>query len=617
MVGNTGNFTTQDWATNMNKAASVGIQAFALNMAADWPYNSQSLEYAFAAAHTTGFKLFFSFDYPGGAYPWDQNVVINYLNKWGGDSNYWQHAPGKPLASTFEGPGNAADWHNIKAKTGCFFMPDWSSVGAFPAIGLAEGVADGLFSWAAWPYGKRKTDTYSDHSYIQALGGSDPSKGSTKPYMMPVSPWFFTNMPGFNKNWMWRGGNLWYERWQQVFELQPEYVQIISWNDFGESHYIGPLDDKQYEAFAIGRGDSPFNYVRDFDHTGWLTHLPFMIQRYLKGTAQFTKESAVVAHQVTLTSSCSGGGTTGNTASQLQLEFAPKEISPDSLYVAALLTAPASFSVSAPGKASYVSVADNKWDIIPDGGIGMYYKSVPMAGAGEHTITLRRGGSVLNEFKTTVQSTCYAGNMANWNARVTSSQWTNGFAAKTWSPTLTRAQQSCIQGWGEGNFNVICDYTCKNGYCPDSCVCENMGIPKPQKRADVTGPGYPKNGDANYAGLCDFACNRGFCPEGACSKTPVAQYIPKVSPFTPDTCVAGTTSGDFKSLCDFGCKYGYCPRNTCACSATGPLNLPPDVNDLAIKPRMFLGLSDDGLCNFGCSRGKDGRNVQCPLVCSN
>lgn len=43
--------------------------------------------------------------------------------------------------------------------------------------------------------------------------------------------------------------------------LQPEYVQIITWNDFGESHYIGPLKDKAFEAF--GRGKSPFKYVAD------------------------------------------------------------------------------------------------------------------------------------------------------------------------------------------------------------------------------------------------------------------------------------------------------------------------------------------------------------------
>lgn len=46
-----------------------------------------------------------------------------------------------------EGPGNGTDWIGIKAATGCFFIPDWSSVGAQAAMGVAGGVADGLFSW--------------------------------------------------------------------------------------------------------------------------------------------------------------------------------------------------------------------------------------------------------------------------------------------------------------------------------------------------------------------------------------------------------------------------------------------------------------------------------------
>jgi hypothetical protein len=45
-----------------------------------------------------------------------------------------------------------------------------------------------------------------------------------------------------------------------VWNVKPEFVQIISWNDYGESHYIGPLDDRQYEAFDIGM--APYNYVK-------------------------------------------------------------------------------------------------------------------------------------------------------------------------------------------------------------------------------------------------------------------------------------------------------------------------------------------------------------------
>lgn len=69
-----------------------------------------------------------------------------------------------------------------------------------------------------------------------------------KTYMAPISPWFYTNMPGFGKNWLWQGGTLWYDRWTQLSALtqvgkdswpgQPEYLQIISWNDYGEVSHI-------------------------------------------------------------------------------------------------------------------------------------------------------------------------------------------------------------------------------------------------------------------------------------------------------------------------------------------------------------------------------------------
>lgn len=72
------------------------------------------------------------------------------LQKYSSSSAHYRYQ-GKPFVSTFEGPGNTKDWIAIKAATGCFFIPDWSSLGAKPALQLAGGVADGLFSWAAWP----------------------------------------------------------------------------------------------------------------------------------------------------------------------------------------------------------------------------------------------------------------------------------------------------------------------------------------------------------------------------------------------------------------------------------------------------------------------------------
>jgi hypothetical protein len=40
-------------------------------------------------------------------------------------------------------------------------------------------------------------DTYVDVSYLDYL-----EQAGGKAYMMPVSPWFYTNLPGYDKNWL-------------------------------------------------------------------------------------------------------------------------------------------------------------------------------------------------------------------------------------------------------------------------------------------------------------------------------------------------------------------------------------------------------------------------------
>lgn len=174
----------------MRLAQDAHIDAFAMNMAYGDPTNQEALRVAFSAADSVGFKLFFSFDYAGNG-DWPKADVIKLINQYRVHASYFSYR-GKALVSTFEGPGRAQDWSIIKDSTGCFFIPSWSSLGAKPAV--ETGVVDGLFSWAGWPWGDEDMSTYIDASYIQYLAG--------RPFMMPVSPWFFTNLPGYKKNWM-------------------------------------------------------------------------------------------------------------------------------------------------------------------------------------------------------------------------------------------------------------------------------------------------------------------------------------------------------------------------------------------------------------------------------
>jgi glucan endo-1,3-alpha-glucosidase len=58
----------------------------------------------------------------------------------------------------------------------------------------------------------------SDNAWKSAVGG--------RTYMMGISPWFFHSASG-GKNWVWRGDNLWADRWAQTLEVQPDFVQYV------------------------------------------------------------------------------------------------------------------------------------------------------------------------------------------------------------------------------------------------------------------------------------------------------------------------------------------------------------------------------------------------------
>ncbi|TGO09349.1 hypothetical protein BTUL_0169g00030 [Botrytis tulipae] len=229
MVGNTASYSTDDWEDDINQAQIAHIDAFALNIANNDSTIAAQLPTLFSITGSKGFKLFFSFDYAGNG-AWLQADVIAPVNQYKTEAAYYFYN-GQAFVSTFEGVDNTQDWPTIIQDTGCFFIPSWSSLGAKAA--MATGVPNGLFSWGAWPEGPNDIFTTTDYSYLQFLGG--------KPYMMPASPWFFTNLPGYHKNWLWRGDDMWFDRWTQIWYAAPEFVEIITWNDYGECicpHYL-------------------------------------------------------------------------------------------------------------------------------------------------------------------------------------------------------------------------------------------------------------------------------------------------------------------------------------------------------------------------------------------
>ncbi|KAK3296406.1 glycosyl hydrolase family 71-domain-containing protein, partial [Chaetomium fimeti] len=580
-VSNAANYTVEDWEDDIQKAQDAHMTAFALNMAYKEGIDSVSIARAFVAAERKDFELFFSFDYAGRG-PWEKALVMSTIGAYMDRSSYY-HYSGRPFVSTFEGWENADDWHDIKEVTGCFLVPDWSSLGAKAAIEISDGVADGLFSWAAWPWGPQDMDTYIDASYLQYLNG--------KPYMMPVSPWFYTNLPRWEKNWLWRGDNLWFDRWQEVLYVQPEWVQIISWNDYGESHYIGPIRNDALGALS----SAPFDFVTGMPHDSWRAFLPFSIDMYVKNTTEITKEGITFWYRPNPASACGSGQTTGNTASQLQLEFPPAQVMGDAVFYTALLGSDATVTVNIGGRAT-----TGKWRDTPDGGAGLYHGNVPFNDrTGPVTVSLSRGGTVFaTSSGESITSSC---TLVNWNAWVGHALSEGSISTKP-----STDNKVCIRGTGAGDFAGLCSYACSLGYCPiGACLCQAMGIQK--TKPPYTGVvGYPAPGkSANYWGLCSFNCNLGYCPPSACGTVEVPLVVETVSPFLPPTCTKGhgSAGGPFEGLCSYGCNFGYCPSNICTCDLTGALNAPPPVIRDTVGFPVDSAPNDYGLCDFACPRG--------------
>ncbi|KAM0327648.1 hypothetical protein ACHAQA_005941 [Verticillium albo-atrum] len=346
MVSNTKGYTPANWEAEIVLARDAKIDGFALNMGWNEATNGESLDNAFKAANNLG------------------KNVIAIINKYKNNAAYYKYN-GKPLVSTFEGPGQASDWNTIKPDTGAFFIPSYSSLGAMKA--METGVVDGLFSWGAWQEGPNDNYNTVDESYRNFLGG--------KP-------------------------------WISVLSLQPEFVQIITWNDCGESHYIGPLRSTGYKAFDKNRGNPPFNYAFNMPHDGWRLFLPYWIDMYKNGTATVTREGVVAWYRQTEALLCPSGGTTGNTATQLQFTYSPDKLLRDKVFFDALLGSYADVSVTIGGVD-----AKAKWENVPDGNVGIFHGSVDFRGlTGAVVVTINRGGAwVVQMTGQPIRNTCSNG----------------------------------------------------------------------------------------------------------------------------------------------------------------------------------------------------------------
>jgi glucan endo-1,3-alpha-glucosidase len=122
-----------------------------------------------------------------------------------------------------------------------------------------------------------------------------PYLEADKPFMAAVSPLFFTHYGktgdfAFNKNWIYRSDDLLYpNRWAQIISQpaskSPEMVQVLSWNDYGESHNIAPV---------LGAEPGSSQWTKSMDHIAFREMTTYFINRWRDGAPEVYRNEITV-----------------------------------------------------------------------------------------------------------------------------------------------------------------------------------------------------------------------------------------------------------------------------------------------------------------------------------
>lgn len=91
-----------------------------------------------------------------------------------------------------------------------------------------------------------------------------------KSWLAAVAPWFYAGMT--EKNWAnAQDDRIFIDRFQNLLQLQPDFIELVTWNDWGESSYFGPTDVT---------GMYPETIWDTMDHSPFLKMVSVFIKNY-------------------------------------------------------------------------------------------------------------------------------------------------------------------------------------------------------------------------------------------------------------------------------------------------------------------------------------------------
>jgi hypothetical protein len=451
-----------------------------------------------------------------------------------------------------------------------------------------------------------------------------------------VSPWFSTHFGrevSWSKNWVFPSDLLWFNRWQNLLTAQPAFIEILSWNDYGESHYVGPLSSKHTD-------DGSSKWVNDMPHGGWLDMAQPFIAAYKDGATSVqnyvVKDQLVYWYRPTPKSlNCDA---TDNTAGGRPEGW--EQLS-DSVFVVALLTSAGTVTVQS--GANTVSFAASA---------GPNAFQVPMGvGAQKFTVSRRTTTVLSGRSQRDVSDVCPCG-LYNFNAYVGTlpeggsdpvgpdglTSLTNGLKV-----TTCQAKPSLGNAYNTAITSPMGTSTSSSASTSTPVTSTSISTSKPptststSKPATSTSASTSKPATSTRPASTSKPATSTSTPSSSkpATSTKAATTTPQTTMKTTTTsiksststtakptttsvssggsgsgsyCVAGTNapgaSGNLIGLCQYACSHNYCPPGPCVCTKYS--STPPrDDPSLGVGGCVQPGLDGSyiGLCSFSCNRG--------------
>ncbi|KAJ3503350.1 hypothetical protein NM208_g16531 [Fusarium decemcellulare] len=269
-----GDSTTQHRQQDIKDAKAIGIDGFSLNIGKpDRDFVRSTMNDMFDFAAGQDFGLHISMDlWAAGDKP-DRKGVPDYKSlfvDFFGHAAYEMGANGFPMVTTFSDGGTNnktwEDWRDQFAEK-VFLIPNLDGIPGYWEWNLGwwehwGGVVDGLFTWeSAWPIRNGKGGAYPGdiEPDMALIEGCQKYK---RKYMIGLSSLQYKD--AYNTN-IYRAGDLNLPtRMQNILAHRDGiyYVNIMTWNDGPESHYIGNIWEEQNDD------PEPQHYMT-VPHKGW------------------------------------------------------------------------------------------------------------------------------------------------------------------------------------------------------------------------------------------------------------------------------------------------------------------------------------------------------------